>query len=153
MEMGQNQGTFRTKKLKAPGKGIETKTTQAKDTDANEKTRTQRNQEKEKERDSRLRQLDDLPSLNTTIIETEVKPISKKGNFFGMKKKPKRIPTWNVRSVLEASKVAEIAKEMKRFKIEVMGLCETRWPNSGEITTSNGNLLLYSGKYERESKN
>ena len=36
MEMGQNQGTFRTKKLKAAGKAIETKTTQAKDMDRNE---------------------------------------------------------------------------------------------------------------------
>ena len=119
MEMGQNQGTFRTKKLKAPGKGIETKTPQAKDTDAKEKTRTQRNHEKEKERDSRLRQLDDLPSLNTTIIETELKPISKKENFFGMKE-TNRIATWNVRTMLEVSKVAQIAKEMEGFKIGTM---------------------------------
>ena len=37
---------------------------------------------------------------------------------------------------------------MKNYKIEVLGLSETRWPQSGQLRLSSGEQLLYSGHIE-----
>ena len=37
---------------------------------------------------------------------------------------------------------------MKRYKIRVLGLCETRWIQSGQLRLSSGEQLLYSGHIE-----
>ena len=40
---------------------------------------------------------------------------------------------------------------MKRYKWKLLGLCETRWKDNGNLITGDGNLFLYSGetKYHR----
>jgi Reverse transcriptase (RNA-dependent DNA polymerase)/Domain of unknown function (DUF6451) len=45
----------------------------------------------------------------------------------------------------QAGKLAEICREMDQMKVEVLGLCETRWNQSGQQDTSDGKLLMYSG--------
>ncbi|XP_055387796.1 craniofacial development protein 2-like [Condylostylus longicornis] len=45
----------------------------------------------------------------------------------------------------EQSKLAQIEKEMIRYKVKILGLSGIRWPDQGEISTSNNNILLYSG--------
>ena len=56
------------------------------------------------------------------------------------------IATWNVRTMLETSRAAQIATEMKKNNITVPGLCETRWPDSGQLTLTSGEKILYSGQ-------
>lgn len=56
------------------------------------------------------------------------------------------IATWNVRTMLETSRAAQIATEMQKNNITVLGLCETRWPDSGELTLTSGEKILYSGQ-------
>ena len=48
--------------------------------------------------------------------------------------------------MLETSRAAQIATEMKKNKITVLGLCETRWPDSGQLTLTSGEKILYSGQ-------
>jgi Reverse transcriptase (RNA-dependent DNA polymerase)/Domain of unknown function (DUF6451) len=67
------------------------------------------------------------------------------------RKRPKmRIGTWNVRTMYAAGKLAEICREMDKVKLEILGLCETRWNQSGEHQTADGKLLLYSGMPEED---
>nr|CAI5849927.1 unnamed protein product [Callosobruchus analis] len=54
--------------------------------------------------------------------------------------------------MLEPSKLTQILKEMYLLNIKVLGLCETRWPGSGEKLNSNGSLLIYLGKEENEER-
>ena len=54
------------------------------------------------------------------------------------------IATWNVRSVLQAGKMEEIAEELKKYYIIVIALQEVRYPNDGCIKKKNY-TLLYSG--------
>lgn len=68
---------------------------------------------------------------------------------FGTRKRT-RFGTWNVRTMLEATKLAQIAREFRSYKLELLGLSETRWKGSGEKRLSNGETLLYSGKPETE---
>lgn len=57
-----------------------------------------------------------------------------------------RIGQWNVRTLREASRLAQIEKVMTSYKINILGISEMRWNNSGEFTTNNGNTVLFSGK-------
>lgn len=61
-----------------------------------------------------------------------------------------RFGTWNVRTMMKATKLAQIAKEFRKYKLELLGLSETRWKGSGERRLSTGETLLYSGKPETE---
>lgn len=57
-----------------------------------------------------------------------------------------RIGTWNVRTLLQTSKLSQLCKEFKKYKLLVLGIAEMRWLDSGEMKTSEGLKLLFSGK-------
>ena len=48
----------------------------------------------------------------------------------------------------ETGKSVQVSREMKRYKIGVLGLSETRWLQSGQLRLSSGEQLLYSGHIE-----
>ena len=56
-----------------------------------------------------------------------------------------RIGAWNVRTMFETGKEVQVAREMRRYKIKILGISEARWLNSGEERLQTGELLLYSG--------
>ena len=56
-----------------------------------------------------------------------------------------RIGTWNVLTLAQQGKLAQLANEASRLKLEILGLSEVRWPNTGEHKTPSGQVLLYSG--------
>ena len=58
------------------------------------------------------------------------------------------IGTWNVRTMYQAGKTAQVAKEMSRYRLKLLGLCETRWLGAGQTTLASGEEILYSGKEE-----
>ena len=53
--------------------------------------------------------------------------------------------TWNVRTMYEAGKSAQIAAEMTAYNLSILGLCKTRWQESGCIQLSTGQTVLHSG--------
>ena len=59
-----------------------------------------------------------------------------------------RVATWNIRTMHEAGRTIQVAREMKNYKIEVLGLSETRWLHTGQLRLSSGEQLLYSGHTE-----
>ncbi|KAL9983152.1 hypothetical protein ACROYT_G005285 [Oculina patagonica] len=61
------------------------------------------------------------------------------------------IGTWNIRTMFETGKTAQVSAEMRRYNIAVLGLCETRWTQSVRIRLSTGETLLYSGHEEDNS--
>ena len=63
-------------------------------------------------------------------------------------RKTLNIGTWNVRTMYEAGKTAQVTAEMRRFNLAVLGLCETRWTQSGQLRLTTGEMLLYSGHEE-----
>ena len=56
-----------------------------------------------------------------------------------------RLGSWNVRTMFQAGKTEIIMKEMQNYKVEILGLSETRWLGSGEENLRNGIKVLYSG--------
>ena len=61
----------------------------------------------------------------------------------------KRIATWNVRTMYQSGKMDSIVMEMKRMKINILGVCEVRWTQSGKLA-SEGTTFMYSGGTEHK---
>ncbi|KAK2164794.1 hypothetical protein NP493_1394g01002 [Ridgeia piscesae] len=55
------------------------------------------------------------------------------------------IGTWNVRTMNEASKLAQVIREMKRYRLDILGVSECRWTGSGRQVSHDGSTILYSG--------
>ena len=62
-----------------------------------------------------------------------------------------QVGTWNVRTIYETGKTAQIAAEMSQYKLTILGLCETRWTWSGQICLATGDTLIYSGHEEEDA--
>lgn len=63
-----------------------------------------------------------------------------------------KIATWNVRSLKSPEKIHNLCKEMKRMAIDVMGLSDVRWKDSGTQRIDNDYTLYYSGSRESSNK-
>ena len=57
-----------------------------------------------------------------------------------------RIGFWNVRTMYETGKLAQVTSEMKRYNLHILGVSESRWTGSGRITTDDKETVLYSGR-------
>ena len=58
--------------------------------------------------------------------------------------KPYKIATWNVRTLYQKGKIDNVVQEMKRMKIDVLGISEARWTGTGKCDTENG-MYYYTG--------
>jgi hypothetical protein len=58
--------------------------------------------------------------------------------------KPTKLGTWNVRTMFQTGKMAQVIREFERYDLDVLALSEVRWTGNGSICT-NGTMLLYSG--------
>ena len=55
-----------------------------------------------------------------------------------------RIGTWNVLTMLQAGKLAEVTDELIRYRIKIAALQEIRWKDAGELKKKHYSLY-YSG--------
>ena len=61
------------------------------------------------------------------------------------------IATWNVRTLYQAGKLDNVIHEIKKMKIDILGIVETRWTESGKIRKDN-HIILYSGGQEHRNE-
>jgi len=57
-----------------------------------------------------------------------------------------KMGTWNVRMMYRIGKATVVAKEMRKYDINVLGIGECRWAGFGRIRLQTGETLLYSGR-------
>ena len=60
-----------------------------------------------------------------------------------------KVGTWNVRTLYQAGKLENVIQEMRRLDINIFGLCETRWTNSGSMQIDDYKII-YSGGDKHE---
>ncbi|XP_063442397.1 uncharacterized protein LOC134722706 [Mytilus trossulus] len=53
---------------------------------------------------------------------------------------------WNVRTMYEAGKQAQVLREMKENKLHILGISECRWTGFGKNLTNTGDTIIYSGR-------
>lgn len=61
------------------------------------------------------------------------------------------IGTWNVRTMFESGKTAQVAVEMRNYNISILGISKTRWIDSGQKRLATGELLLSSEHHEENA--
>lgn len=57
---------------------------------------------------------------------------------------------WNVRTMYETSKLAQVTAEMRNYNLHVLGISESRWMGSGKQKTHTGETVLYSGRNDNQ---
>ena len=55
------------------------------------------------------------------------------------------IGQYNVRTLYQKSRLAQLNKIMEEYKLAVLGVSEVRWNGNGRTETTNGNVFVYSG--------
>ena len=55
------------------------------------------------------------------------------------------IGSWNVRTLYETGRIHQLAKEMDRYKLDLLCVSETRWLDSGKRKLNSGHHIVYSG--------
>ncbi len=58
-------------------------------------------------------------------------------------KKITKIATWNIRTVFEAGKAAQVAKEMESYNVLLLGPSEARWNQSEQLHSSAGRRAVH----------
>ena len=56
--------------------------------------------------------------------------------------------TWNIQTLYEAGKSAQVCSERQRYNLKILGLCETRWTGTGRTRLTSGDTIFYSGYEE-----
>ncbi|CAH8647093.1 unnamed protein product [Schistosoma intercalatum] len=59
--------------------------------------------------------------------------------------------TRSVRTMWDTGRAFQIAAEMRRYNLEVLGISETHWTQVGQQRLTTGELLLYSGHEEENA--
>ena len=101
------------------------------------------------EQTQRLTREDSSTRGPMTQVGESPREASRPTNLLTMKATTK-VATWNVHTMYEIGKSAQIAKEMRRYNIQLLGICESRWNGSGEPILSTGEKVLFSGHEEED---
>ena len=94
-------------------------------------------------RDGLLESLQD--ACKNVSGETRIEATDRKIGVFSAKTKT-RIGFWNVRTMYETGKLAQVTAEMRRYNLHFLGISKSRWTRSGRYRTNIGKTVLYSGK-------
>ena len=60
-----------------------------------------------------------------------------------------KIACWNVLTMNEVGKTFQLIEEAKRYKLDLVGLSEVRWKETGRWKAATGETIIYSGKPDR----
>ena len=53
---------------------------------------------------------------------------------------------WNVRTMYTAGKAAQVTLEMERYRLDILGISETRWTRAGRIKMTNCYTIIFAGE-------
>ena len=70
-------------------------------------------------------------------------------NVHKTKKSGLRVGTWNIRTLTRPGKLENVVREMRRAKLDVLGLSETRWRDEGDFI-NDGVRVIYTGGNESQ---
>ena len=56
-----------------------------------------------------------------------------------------KLRTWNVRSLYRAGSLKAAARELARYKLDVVGVQEVRWDKEGTVRTGDYNFFYGKG--------
>jgi hypothetical protein len=57
---------------------------------------------------------------------------------------------WNVRTMYETGKQAQVIRELRACKLHLLGISEYRWTGCGKRITNTGETIVYSGRNDEK---
>ena len=66
-------------------------------------------------------------------------------DFLKLKKKM-RVACWNVRTLYQTGKLAQVVREFDNYNLDILGISEARWTGTGKRQLALGHTILYSGR-------
>ena len=87
----------------------------------------------------------EIGSMTVSSANPSLEALSSKKSFLGPRLVV-RIATWNVHTMFETGKAAQVTKEMERYKLDIVGVSEFRWTGAGRKMTRGGYTSLFTGK-------
>jgi endonuclease/exonuclease/phosphatase family metal-dependent hydrolase len=63
-------------------------------------------------------------------------------------RKTARLGCWNVRTMWEQGRTAQVLTEMRNYRIDILGISETRWKGTEKKRLNTGEMMLSSGQKE-----
>ena len=61
--------------------------------------------------------------------------------------KPKektKIAFWNVRTLYQTGKLAQVVREFQNYGLDILGVCDARWTGSGQRALASGHTILFT---------
>ena len=93
-----------------------------------------------------LSQAPELCSMTAPSENPSREAMSSRRSFLGPKSMV-RLATWNVRTMFETGKTAQVTKEIVRYDLDILGVSECRWTGAGRKKTRDGfTTFFFSGK-------
>ena len=88
--------------------------------------------------------MDDLGQLGSMTAPNENPPgeVRRKIPSLLRPKSKIKIGAWNVRTMYEVSKAAQVTKAMHQYGIDILGISECRWIGSGKKTLNSGHNTI-----------
>ena len=65
---------------------------------------------------------------------------------FATPKDISHIGCWNVRTMYDTGKAAQVAREMNNYQCTLLGLSEVRWTGFGRVRLATGESIIFSGR-------
>ena len=81
-----------------------------------------------------------------TSAGQSLRDVSTSMRFMVHPKTKVRIGCWNVRTMYQLGKTAQVCRERKNYNVDILGISECRWTGMGKLTTQTGDVIIYSGK-------
>ena len=82
----------------------------------------------------------------TTVDESPTQEVRSPNQGFLGPRTTIRLGAWNVRTMFEISKTAQVINEMQNYNLDLLCVSECRWTGSGRKVTRDGSIILFSGK-------
>ena len=60
-------------------------------------------------------------------------------------KRTTRIGIRNVRTLNQTGKLSQVVREFDKYRLDLLGLCETRWTGSDKRSLQSGHTFIFSG--------
>ena len=92
-------------------------------------------------------------SANEDVISISNRRMSSDNGALKTQDRNLVIATWNVRTLYQARKLDNAIQEMKMMKIDILGIAETRWTESGKIRKESYNIALRWTGTQKWSRN
>ena len=62
------------------------------------------------------------------------------------------IGCWNVRTLYQTGRLAQVLQEMHRYKTSLLGIMEARWTGAGKRQLATGDTILWSGREDNQHR-